>query len=105
MVLFLRTTKEKTIHAEQQTDIGSCAWFGAIADFPTRGQFGETGDQAERAVHAANVIRQLVNTPESNIPKELFQRAHAIAVIPNVIKAAFGVGGLHGKGFGGQANP
>ena len=65
----------------------------------------ETGDQAERAVHAANVIRQLVNTPESNIPKELFQRAHAIAVIPNVIKAAFGVGGLHGKGLVAKRTP
>jgi lipid-binding SYLF domain-containing protein len=65
----------------------------------------ETGDQAERALHAANVIRQLVNAPESNIPEELLERAHAIAVIPNIIKAAFGVGGLHGKGLVAKRNP
>ena len=59
----------------------------------------ETGDQAERAQHAANVIRQLMNTPESNIPDELLEHAHAIAVVPNLVKAAFGVGGVHGKGL------
>jgi lipid-binding SYLF domain-containing protein len=58
-----------------------------------------TGDQEERALKAANVIRQLVNTPESNIPPELLDHAKAIAVIPNLVKAALGVGGAHGKGL------
>ena len=38
----------------------------------------ETGDPAERAQHGANVIRQLMNTPESNIPDELLEHAHAM---------------------------
>src|SRR5438093_11376648 len=59
----------------------------------------EAADQAERAQYAANIIRQLMNTPESNIPDELLEHAHAIAVIPNLVKAAFGVGGFHGKGL------
>jgi len=54
--------------------------------------------EAERALSAANVIQEIMNTPES-IPKELLERAHAIAVIPNVVKAAVGVGGSHGKGL------
>jgi lipid-binding SYLF domain-containing protein len=59
----------------------------------------DTGNQVERAQHAANVITQLMNTPESNIPDELLEHAHAIAVIPNLVKAAFGIGGVHGKGL------
>ena len=29
---------------------------------------------------------------------ELLDKAHAIAVVPNIVKAALGVGGRHGKG-------
>ena len=57
-----------------------------------------SGKQAERALAAANVINELMRTPESNIPDELMERAHAIAVIPNIVKGAFGVGGSFGKG-------
>ena len=34
--------------------------------------------------------------PDKSIPKDLLQNAHAIAVIPDVIKAGFVVGGRHG---------
>ena len=57
-----------------------------------------TGKEAERALSAANVVHEIMNTPES-IPKELLEKAHAIVVIPNVVKAALGVGGTHGKGL------
>lgn len=65
----------------------------------TKAVKANTGDQAERALHAANVVRQLLNTPESNIPQDLLERGQAIAVIPNLVKAALGVGGMHGKGL------
>jgi lipid-binding SYLF domain-containing protein len=60
---------------------------------------GENGKEAERALSAANVVTELMKTPESNIPEELIERAHAIAVIPNIVKGAFGVGGSFGKGI------
>jgi lipid-binding SYLF domain-containing protein len=59
----------------------------------------EAGKEAERALSAANIITEILNTPESSIPDELMERAHAIAVIPNLVKGAFGVGGAHGKGL------
>ncbi len=37
--------------------------------------------------------------PEGGIPNELMSRAEAIAVIPHVVKGAFGVGGEYGKGL------
>jgi lipid-binding SYLF domain-containing protein len=59
----------------------------------------DPGKEAERVIASANILKELMNTPESNIPSELLDRAHAIAVVPNVVKAAFGVGGQHGKGL------
>jgi lipid-binding SYLF domain-containing protein len=59
----------------------------------------DVGKEAERALSAANVILEISKTPESSIPQDLLNHADAIAVIPNVVKAAFGVGGRHGKGI------
>ncbi|MBI4455008.1 MAG: lipid-binding SYLF domain-containing protein [Acidobacteria bacterium] len=58
-----------------------------------------TKDEAERASNAANVLTDILNAPDNGIPKELLDRAHAVAVIPHVIKGAFGVGGRFGKGL------
>jgi len=37
--------------------------------------------------------------PEGGIPDELMQRAEAVAVIPHMVKGAFGLGGEYGKGL------
>ena len=58
----------------------------------------DVGKEAERALSAGNVLLEIIKTPESGIPQDLLNHADAIAVIPNVVKAAFGVGGRHGKG-------
>src|SRR4029077_19121953 len=53
----------------------------------------------DRALEAANVLKEIMNVPESAIPDELMARAHGIAVIPHVVKGAFGIGGQWGKGL------
>jgi len=55
--------------------------------------------EAERATEAADVLTQIMNIPENAIPDELMARAHGIAVIPHVVKGAFGFGGQWGKGL------
>jgi lipid-binding SYLF domain-containing protein len=55
--------------------------------------------EAERATEAADVLTQIMNIPENAIPDELMAHAHGIAVIPHVIKGAFGLGGQWGKGL------
>ncbi len=52
----------------------------------------------ERVAAATEVLNQLNRMPEAGIPPHLLNRAYAVAVIPNVIKAGFIVGGSHGKG-------
>jgi len=56
-------------------------------------------EYAERARNAAEVLRDLQKTPDKGIPQDLLERAHGIAVIPHVVKAAFGIGGRWGKGL------
>lgn len=55
-------------------------------------------DVAERVSKAAAVLQDLTSAADKRIPNELLARAEAIAVIPNMIKGALGIGGRYGKG-------
>ena len=58
---------------------------------------GRANDAVRRANKAAGVINALMRAPEGGIPKELLQRAEAVVVCPEVIKAALGIGGRRGQ--------
>jgi lipid-binding SYLF domain-containing protein len=60
---------------------------------------GKESSEAGRAADAVNVLNEIMGIPESSIPEELMARAHGIAVIPHVVKGAFGIGGQWGKGL------
>jgi len=55
-------------------------------------------DVSDRISKAAAVLQDLTAANDKRVPDELLQRAEAIAVIPNMIKGAFGIGGRYGKG-------
>jgi lipid-binding SYLF domain-containing protein len=55
-------------------------------------------DAERHASAAARVFEQIMAVKERGIPKELLDRAEAIAVFPGVVKAAFIVGGSGGQG-------
>jgi len=55
--------------------------------------------EADRAKEAAKVLTEVMNIPENSIPDQLMEKAHGIAVIPHVVKGAFGIGGQWGKGL------
>jgi len=48
---------------------------------------------------ATEVLTEVMQIPDNGIPDELMERAVAIAVIPHVVKGAFGLGGTYGKGL------
>lgn len=54
--------------------------------------------QDARLLTATQVLDELLQMPEQNIPNWLLERAHAIAVVPDVIKVGLGIGGRRGKG-------
>jgi len=56
------------------------------------------GDHQERLSKSAEVLQAMMKAGDRKIPMELLQRAEAIAVIPNMKKGAFGIGGSYGKG-------
>ncbi|HJU54685.1 MAG TPA: lipid-binding SYLF domain-containing protein [Pyrinomonadaceae bacterium] len=55
-------------------------------------------DAERRAGRAARVFDQIMAVRERGIPRNLLDRAEAIAVFPGVIKAAFIIGGRGGQG-------
>ncbi len=55
-------------------------------------------DAADRVSKAAAVLQDLTASADKRVPNELLERAEAIAVIPHMIKGAFGIGGRYGKG-------
>jgi lipid-binding SYLF domain-containing protein len=63
----------------------------SIADAATR--------EEKRVADSADVLDQLSRIPEKAIPPSLLSRAYAVAVIPNVVRAAFGLGARRGKGI------
>jgi lipid-binding SYLF domain-containing protein len=55
--------------------------------------------EEKRVADAADVVDQLSRIPEKAIPPSLLSRAYAVAVIPHVVRAAFGLGAHRGKGI------
>lgn len=47
---------------------------------------------------ATEVFEELLEVPEQEVPQELLKESSCIAIIPGVIKGAFGWGGRHGRG-------
>ncbi|MGH9903897.1 MAG: lipid-binding SYLF domain-containing protein, partial [Pyrinomonadaceae bacterium] len=56
-------------------------------------------DALRRSNEAAQVFRQIMSVPEKGIPRDLLEGAEAVAVFPDVLKAAFIVGGRRGQGL------
>ena len=54
--------------------------------------------QDTRLNTSTRVLTELMMMPEQNIPAWLLDRAHAVAVVPAVIKVGLGIGGRRGKG-------
>jgi len=62
-------------------------------------QKGKRANDARRhSADAAKAFDEIMAVPDNAIPKELVDKAQAIAVFPGVVKAAFIVGGREGKG-------
>jgi len=53
----------------------------------------------QRANEAVRVLSEIQNIPESAIPDKLLDEAHAIVIVPNVLKAGFMFGGRGGRGL------
>jgi len=56
-------------------------------------------NKAVKRVHrAAEVLNEVMGTPDKAVPSELLSKAHCVAIIPGVKKFGLGLGGKYGKG-------
>jgi lipid-binding SYLF domain-containing protein len=53
----------------------------------------------ERLQAAADVLKEVMSTPDKGIPEGLLRKAHCVVIVPGVKKGAFIVGAQYGKGF------
>jgi len=62
---------------------------------------GDDKDQSDigkRIVKSAEVLNEIMATPDKAIPDGVMDHAKCIAVVPSIVKIAIGFGGEHGKG-------
>jgi lipid-binding SYLF domain-containing protein len=59
---------------------------------------GSRKDSTERLTNAGIVLNEIMASPDKGIPQEVIDNAKCIAVVPNMVKAAFVFGGKHGRG-------
>ncbi|MBT8082989.1 MAG: lipid-binding SYLF domain-containing protein [Gammaproteobacteria bacterium] len=64
----------------------------------TSSAFAATREE-KRVADAADVVERLTRIPEKSIPPSLLSHAYAVAVVPDVMRAAFGLGARRGKGI------
>src|SRR5450432_320049 len=58
----------------------------------------DQSDIGKRIEASANVLNEIMATPDKAIPDKVMSDAKCIAVVPSMIKIAVGFGGNHGKG-------
>jgi lipid-binding SYLF domain-containing protein len=56
-------------------------------------------DDVKRTQKAAQVFREIMNTPDQGIPQDLLRSTKCIAIIPGDVKFAFVFGGSYGRGL------
>jgi lipid-binding SYLF domain-containing protein len=54
--------------------------------------------EADRVKEAITVLDEVMSASDSSVPKNILERAEAIAVFPSLVKAGFVVGGQRGRG-------
>lgn len=55
-------------------------------------------DIHQRIDKSANVLSEIMSTPDKAIPDKVMSDAKCIAVVPSMVRIAIGFGGSHGKG-------
>lgn len=68
----------------------------ALAFAPVAAQ--DKKDESEQSAKAARVFHEIMSTPDKAIPQSILDDAECVAVFPDVVKAAFGIGGRGGRG-------
>jgi SH3 domain-containing YSC84-like protein 1 len=75
-----------------------CLVVGMAASAAAQTAAKDIHDEIEQTAKAAQIFRAVMSAPDKAIPQRILDDADCIAVFPQVIKAAFGIGGRGGRG-------
>ena len=79
--------------------IGLCLIFLSVAGLSVSTFAEEVHKKLDdRVTSAKTVIDQIMATPDKGIPDSIAHKAKCVAVVPSLVKGAFGVGGEYGQG-------
>jgi lipid-binding SYLF domain-containing protein len=78
---------KKVLFLIAMLSLGTLCWAGTARE-----------DATERLDNAANVLHEIMGTPDNGIPEEVLEHAKCVAVVPHMVKAGFVFGGKGGKG-------
>ena len=70
-----------------------------FAILPSISSASDRQDDINRTHKAAEVFKEIMNTPDKGIPRDLLDSAKCIAIIPGDVKFAFIFGGNYGRGL------
>jgi lipid-binding SYLF domain-containing protein len=73
--------------------------FLSIFTFAQKSDSKEISDAAKTAQKATQALDEIMAISDKAIPADMLRKAKAVAVFPNVVKAAFIVGGQGGRGL------
>jgi len=71
----------------------------ALLSLLAAGVLGAANNAVERCAEAGRLLDEIMAAPDTSIPRTLLAKAHCVALIPGVKKAAFVIGGRYGKGI------
>ncbi len=57
-----------------------------------------SAEEEQRVAEAITVFREIAELTDEGIPEFVLRKAYGIAIIPGVVKAAYGIGGEYGRG-------
>ena len=81
------TTMKKLMLLVVVSSLGCLSWAGSGPQ-----------DAVDRLDNSAKVLHEIMDAPDKGIPQEVLEHAKCVAVVPNMIKGGFILGGKHGKG-------
>ena len=75
-----------------------CVVVGLTAAMYAADDEKNTSAEVKRVQSAANVLDEIMGTPDKGVPKEILESAKCVAVVPSMIKGGFILGARYGKG-------
>jgi lipid-binding SYLF domain-containing protein len=86
------------ISTSKKSSLALCAVVLMLASITWGADDKDQSDISKRIDNSANVLNEIMGTPDKAIPDKIMNDAKCIAVIPSMVKIAIGIGGNHGKG-------